>query len=265
MGTALAVTMDMLKVRTPDGEFVGLLDSDFSDIYLEYEKTAGKRNIIWKRRQLGVTTFAAAKGFLAVCNGMTGFTVVGGPHEADHYFSILEGFRDNLPSGIMPPFKWWNRQRRTFGFTNPSQFQVANREATGVGRGQMIDFLHFGEMAWWPLVDQRRAVQSLFPCLKKDSEVIIESTPPDQDGGTGVFAEIWHSAEEYGFVRHFFPWWKDKRFVAEAVDRKTLTRKEKDLVAEYGLTLEQIGWRRKATVNFGENEFKAQYAESEYL
>jgi hypothetical protein len=91
------------------------------------------------------------------------------------------------------------------------------------------------------------------------SELILESTP---DGVGGCFHEEWQKAGETGMVRHFFPWWMERRYRGEAVDEASLTGEESGLMSREGLDLEQIGFRRQIRANF-RGLARQEYAEDE--
>ena len=265
MGTATSLTLDMLKVMTPDKGLVSVAEGHWGEIYADYLKNAGNRNIVWKRRQLGMTTFALARGFLKAAEGKACIVVAQSRDSAEYMWRMVEVFLESLTQPL--PIKYMNRNRRSFSLDGCrlSQFQIVDSLNVGCTHGTMIDFVHFQEFAWWTVANQKRAWQSLAPCLLPTAEVMIESTPPDDD--SGMFHEIWNSASYYGFVRHFFPWWRDSRYVAEPVDPKSLKKAEKELIDDHGLTLEQIGWRRKQCDRFmelygSEKMFKMEYGES---
>jgi len=265
MGTATSLTLDMLKVMTPDKGLVSVGEGPWGEIYADYLKNAGNRNIVWKRRQLGMTTFSLARGFLKAAEGKTCIIVAHQFAGADYLWDMVETFIANLPAPL--PIKWKNSQKRCFGLDGrfPAQFQIGHLMMAGFGLGMNVDFVHLQEFAWWPRRDQERVWQALAPCLKPDAEVIIESAPKEEDNG--LFDEIWKGAPAYGFTRHFFPWWRDSRYVAEPVDPKSLKKAEKELIDDHGLTLEQIGWRRKQCDRFmelygSEKMFKMEYSES---
>lgn len=79
------------------------------------------------------------------------------------------------------------------------------------------------------------------------AELILESTP---DGVGGCFHEEWQKAGETGMVRHFFPWWMERRYRATAVDEASLTEEERGLMGRRQLDMEQIGYRRQIRANF---------------
>ena len=82
---------------------------------------------------------------------------------------------------------------------------------------------------------------------RRSGELILESTP---EGVGGCFHEEWRKADETGMVRHFFPWWMERRYRAEAVDEASLTEEERELMARHGLDLGQIGYRRRIRADF---------------
>jgi len=91
------------------------------------------------------------------------------------------------------------------------------------------------------------------------AELILESTP---DGVGGCFHEEWQKAGETGMVRHFFPWWMERRYRAEAVEEASLTEEELSLMARHRLDREQIGYRRQVRANF-RGLARQEYAEDE--
>jgi hypothetical protein len=91
------------------------------------------------------------------------------------------------------------------------------------------------------------------------AELILESTP---DGVGGCFYEEWQKAGEQGMVRHFFPWWMERRYRTQAVDEASLTDEERDLMAHRLLDLEQIGFRRQIRADF-RSLARQEYAESD--
>ena len=109
-----------------------------------------------------------------------------------------------------------------------------------------VQNLHCSELARWP-GDPAETLAGLRASLAPGGELIVESTP---DGAGGCFYEEWQKAAETGMVRHFFPWWMERRYRAKAVDAATLTEEERDLMARKRLDLEQIAYRRRIRADF---------------
>ena len=99
--------------------------------------------------------------------------------------------------------------------------------------------LHCSELARWP-GDPAETLAGLRAAMAPGAELILESTP---DGVGGCFHEEWQKAGETGMVRHFFPWWMERRYRTKAVDAITLSSEERDLIRRHGLDLEQIGYQ----------------------
>jgi hypothetical protein len=91
------------------------------------------------------------------------------------------------------------------------------------------------------------------------AELILESTP---DGVGGCFHEEWQKAAETGTVRHFFPWWMERRYRTTAVDEASLTEEEQGLRILHKLDMEQIGYRRQMRADF-RGLARQEYAEDE--
>jgi len=126
------------------------------------------------------------------------------------------------------------------------------------GRGLTVQNLHCSELARWP-GDPAETLAGLRAAMAPKAELILESTP---DGVGGCFHEEWQKAGETGMVRHFFPWWMERRYRAVAVDAATLTGEERDLMVRKRLDLEQIGYRRQIRADF-RGLARQEYAEDE--
>jgi hypothetical protein len=69
--------------------------------------------------------------------------------------------------------------------------------------------------------------------------MVIESTP---NGAYGCFYEEWQLAVGRGTVQHFYPWWLEEGYVSTAA--VGLRDEEISLIADQGLSLAQVGFRR---------------------
>jgi hypothetical protein len=109
-----------------------------------------------------------------------------------------------------------------------------------------VQNLHCSELARWP-GDPAETLAGLRAAMAPGAELILESTP---EGVGGCFYEEWQKANEQGMVRHFFPWWMERKYRTKAVDEASLTDEERDLMAHKLLDLEQIGFRRQIRADF---------------
>ena len=249
----------LLKVRTRAGRTAALRANAAQR---EFERRRGGHNIILKARQMGLTTWAAARFFLRTITrpGTLTLQVAHTQESAEEIFRIVHRFLDCLPEELRAgPLRTSRDNTRQIEFAEiDSQYRVVTAGDRNAGRGLTVQNLHCSELARWP-GDPAEILAGLRAALAPGAEMILESTP---DGVGGCFYEEWQKAAETGMVRHFFPWWMEPRYRAGAVPREDLTEEERELVARHGLTLEQIGFRRQVRANF-RGLARQEYAEDE--
>ncbi len=232
----------LLKIRVKRG---GVKYLSLNRAQREYSARCGKRNIVLKARQVGITTYIAARYFIQTITKPGTLTVqVAHSEESAHaLFHIVHRFWENLPSGRLQRALVKSRSNlRQIVFPKlDSEYRVETAEENA-GRGMTIHNLHCSEVSRWP----RGGVEtlaSLRAAVVPDGEVVLESTA---NGAVGIFYDEWKKAAENGYRQHFFPWWYEPTY-AEEVKPGTVgapTDEEKDLVARHGLTEGQIAWRR---------------------
>jgi hypothetical protein len=257
VGTALAV--QLLRVRTREGR-TAVLKANAAQRAFELRR--GERNIVLKARQMGMTTWAAARFFLKTIThpGTLTLEVAHTQESAEEIFRIVHRFLDLLPEPLREgPLKTSRANVRQIVFPEiDSQYRVVSAGDRNAGRGLTVQNLHCSELARWP-GDPREILAGLQAAMTPGAELILESTP---DGVGGCFHEEWQKAQETGMVRHFFPWWMERRYRAEAVDEASLTDEERELIDRHKLDRRQIGYRRRIRANF-RGLAKQEYAEDE--
>jgi hypothetical protein len=212
----------------------------------EYFRNSGKRNIVLKARQLGLTTCVAARFFIRTITqpGTTTVQVAHNQEAAEEIFKIVHRFWENLPEKMQEGALVRSRASiRQIAFPRlDSEYRVATAADPNAGRGMTIHNLHCSEVARWPR-DGAETLASLRAAVPEQGEIVLESTP---NGAGGIFYEEWQRAEETGYKRHFFPWWYEYEYRAEQGEFEVhpLTGEEEELVKRVGLTEGQIAWRR---------------------
>jgi hypothetical protein len=212
----------------------------------EFAKACTHRNIVLKARQLGITTYVAARFFVQTITGPGTMTVqvAHDQESAEEIFKIVHRFWENLPNAMKRGALTRSRANvRQMVFPRlDSEYRVATAADVNAGRGLTIHNLHCSEVARW-LRDPAEALASLRAAVPADGDIVLESTP---NGAGGVFYEEWQHANETGYVQHFFPWWYDDEYRDEAGARKVrpLSPEEEELVRRAGLSNEQLAWRR---------------------
>lgn len=226
VGTVLAERL--LLVRTREG-WTAPLKANAAQ--RAFERRRGERNIVLKARQMGLTTWAAARFFLKTITqpGTLTLQVAHTQEAAEEIFRIVFRFLDWLPEELREgPLKTSRANVRQIVFPEmDSQYRVVTAGDRNAGRGLTVQNLHCSELARWP-GDPGETLAGLRASMAPGAELILESTP---DGVGGCFHEEWQKARETGMVRHFFPWWMERRYRATAVDEASLTDEERELMA----------------------------------
>ena len=233
----------LLKVRN---KARGLVFLQPNRAQREFARTCTHRNIVLKARQLGITTYVAARFFVQTITrpGTMTVQVAHDQESAEEIFKIVHRFWENLPESMKRGALVRSRANvRQMVFPRiDSEYRVATAADVNAGRGLTIHNLHCSEVARW-LRDPGEALASLRAGVPSDGEIVLESTP---NGAGGVFYEEWQHANETGFTRHFFPWWYDDEYRDKSVSVRIepLSTEEAELVRRAGLTPAQIAWRR---------------------
>lgn len=241
----------LLKVRGKDGRLRALKPNA---VQRQYELRRGAGNIVLKARQMGMTTWIAGRFLLKTMTqpGTLTLQVAQTQETAETLLRIAHRFVEHLPEclrdGVLRTSK--SNVRQIVFPEIDSEFRVVSASDRNAGRGMTVQNLHCSEVAFWG-EGAAEVLAGLRGGLAPGGELVLESTP----WGVGdCFYEEWMAAGgEGGLVKHFFPWWWEKGYVGAAVEAETLKEEEKRLMAEHGLTLEQIGYRRLMRTGFKEN------------
>jgi hypothetical protein len=237
----------LLVVRTRDGR-PGKLKANKVQRAFEYQR--GQRNIVLKARQMGLTTWVAARFFLKTITqpGTLTLEVAHTQEAAEEIFRIVHRFLDWLPDGLrVGPLKTGRANVRQIVFPKmDAEYRVVSAADRNAGRGLTVQNLHCSELARWP-GGAADILAGLRAAMAPGAELILESTP---QGVGGCFYEEWRKAGETATVRHFYPWWMEPRYKSEAVDEASLTDEERLLMMRDGLKLAQIAYRRRIRADF---------------
>jgi hypothetical protein len=236
-----------IKVRNRTGEIVALAANPAQRAF---EDARGQRNIVLKARQMGITTWVAARFFMKTitAKGVLTVQVAHTREAAEGIFRMVQRFWEHLPD------EWregpLRRSRANVGqmcFPElDSEFRIISAGDPGAGRGLSIQNLHLSEVSRWP-GDAKETLAGLRAALAPSGEMVIESTP---NGAGGCFYDEWNRANVNGTIQHFFPWWLEPAYVSIAVTDKEFTDEERALVAKHNLSPEQIGFRRSLESSF---------------
>ena len=240
---------NLLYIRDKQGRLVPLVPNRAQR---EYSRTCRANNIVLKARQMGTTTWIAARFFVATITRRGTLTVLVAHDQASaqQIFRIVHRFWANLPEWLRNGAL--RRSRANVGqmvFSRlDSEYRVETAADPDAGRGLTIQNLHASEVARWPR-DANATLASLRAAVPPRGEVVLESTAR---GAGGCFYEEWMAAHETGYTRHFLPWWWEEAYVSAKVENATIemSAEEIDLIKVHGLCAEQILYRRKIWANF---------------
>src|SRR4029077_2574744 len=133
--------------------------------------------IILKARQLGVSTYIAAR-FYRATTGRPGLkTIIIGPERraSSNLFQIVKRLHEGLPDDLRPSVGTSNAEELSFDGLD-SGYLVSVATGEGAGRSATAQFLHASEAAFWPdLPLQMASLLQTVPDID-GTEVIIEST-----------------------------------------------------------------------------------------
>jgi len=239
--------IESLTVRNKSGRLVALVPNP---VQRTYAKNCGRRNIVLKARQLGMTTYIAARFFVSTITqpGTLSVQVAHDQDSAEEIFRIVHRFLENLPERLHRGALTTSRANvRQLVFPRlDSEYRVETAADPNAGRGLTIQNLHCSEVARWT-GQPDETLASLRAAVPPGAEVVLESTP---NGAGGCFYQEWQNAEYTGYTRHFFPWWREPRYARKGTEALPLTEEERELVAAHGLTNAQIAFRRQIRANF---------------
>jgi len=238
----------LLKVRSKRKGLVRLIPNRAQ---MEYARRCTRRNIVLKARQLGITTYIAARYFVQTITqpGTMTVQVAHNQESAEEIFKIVHRFLENLPEATQKGALITSRANvRQIVFPHlDSEYRVETADENA-GRGLTIHHLHCSEVARWSR-GGIEALASLRAAVPNDGDIALESTP---NGAGGVFYEEWQRADETGYTKHFFPWWYAQEYQGDLtkLDVGPLTDEEQELVSKHKLTDAQIAFRRTKKAQF---------------
>ena len=127
---------ELLNVRSKTKHLVHLKPNRAQ---LEYSRNCTKRNIVLKARQLGMTTYIAARFFIHTITqpGTTAVQVAHSQESAEEIFKIVHRFWENLPEQMQRGALMTSRSNvRQIVFQRlDSEYRVATAADPNAGRG----------------------------------------------------------------------------------------------------------------------------------
>lgn len=249
---------EYVKIRNKNSNIIPL---KFNEPQLRYYnvikelKKQGKpvRIIILKARQMGFSTATEGIFFKETVTKPNINTVIVAHTEEStaNLFEMSKLMYDQLPEAMKPEKKKSNAKELVFdkedGTGLKSKIKCFTAGGKGIGRSNTINKLHISELAFWT-GDKKKTLVGLLQAVPNtpDTTVIIESTA----NGFEYYKELWDDAVagKNDFIPLFIGWNELQEYQMPYTGFE-LTKEEKQLQKLYGLTLEQLTWRRWCIAN----------------
>jgi hypothetical protein len=211
------------------------------------------RVVILKARQLGISTYIAARLFHRTIHNPGLRTIIIG-HEkraSSNLFQIVKRYYDNMDETIRPSIGISNAEELVFDKID-SGYIVTVATNEGTGRSATAQMLHASEVAFWAdLPSQMASLMQTVPDVD-GTEIILETTA----NGFNDFQALWRKAEagESEFMPVFLRWSIDPGYRREVDDDFEMDSDERALADLHKLDKEQIAWRRAKISQLGSAE-----------
>lgn len=239
------------------------------------------RYIILKARQLGMSTFT--EGYIfhdTITRPLVNSLIIAHEEKATtNLFNMSKLFYDELPMALKPMTKYNNGKELIFEnptndaeekLRNPglrSKITLATAGTSDTGRSGTFHNVHVSEIAFFP--NPENTMLALMQCVPDEPNtfVCLESTA---NGIGGYFYDMWYAAVngENDFTPIFFAWFDEplyksefesedirEAFISEIetlipdVEGNLIHTDEWFLKEQFGLSYEQLYWRKKTIAN----------------
>lgn len=256
---------EFLRIRTKSGAIVPLVfnraQRHIHERLEEQKAKTGKvRAMILKGRQQGCSTYIGGR-FYHRCSrngGLRTFILTHEDQATQNLFEMVCRFHENLPKKMRPSTGIANAKELVFDQLD-SGYKIGTAYTTGVGRSSTLQLFHGSEVAHWRNADIHAAgVLQAIP-HEPGTEAVLESTAA---GVGNWYHRKWTEAEagHNEYITIFTPWfWSDEYAVPVGPDF-TLDVEEREHAEMYGLSNEQMAWRRSKLIELGDPLlFKQEY------
>lgn len=238
-----------LKIRTKSGK-VEPFRLNKAQRYIherleEQKANTGKvRALILKGRQQGCSTYVGARFYHRATwtKGLRTFILTHEDQATQNLFEMVNRYHEHCPEFVRPSTGAANAKELFFDRLD-SGYKVGTAGTKGVGRSSTIQQFHGSEVAFWPHAEAHAAGVLQAVPDEDGTEVILESTA---NGVGNLYHQKWQDAERGigDFIAIFVPWYWQEEYRKDVPQGFVLDAEELEYAELYGLSPEQMAWRR---------------------
>ena len=222
--------------------------------------TGRVRALILKGRQQGCSTYVGARYYQRTtwAKGIRTFILTHEDQATQNLFEMVNRYHEHCPMFVRPSTGAANAKELFFDKLD-SGYKVGTAGTKGVGRSSTIQLFHGSEVAFWPHAETHAAGVLQAVPDEDGTEVILESTA---NGVGNLFHQKWTDAERGvgDFIAVFVPWFWQEEYQKSVPEGFEMSEEDRQYAETYGLTLEQMAWRRNKIAELKDASlFKQEY------
>lgn len=238
-----------LKIRTKQG---GLAPFVFNHgqrvlhekIQRQLDDTGKVRMIVLKARQVGISTYTAARYFEKALREYDRkvFILTHLAQSTDALFNIVRTFQANMP--FITDTNTLSKTSLSLADTR-SEYAVGTARSQAVGRGMTIQMFHGSELGFWENAEENAAaIMQAVPNVD-GSEIILESTANGVGNAFHTMAMEAIHDKDSPFQLCFLPWYIHEEYTlpTDSIEYR-LDDKEIEIKRAFNLSDGQLLWRR---------------------
>ena len=256
-----------LKIITKAGGALSPLEINYAQRYVhqrleKQKRVTGKvRALLLKGRQQGMSTYTEARFFHQniFLSGRNTIIMAHLSTASASIYKMVRRFYDSLSDPFKPSLGSSSWQTLEF-IKHKNIYQVLTAGSGDAGRGSTTHSLHGSEVAMWENAQDIVAGVMQSVSSEPGTEIILESTGK----AATWYHDFWNKAVagETEYLPIFVPWfWQPEYAVADCHMPKDfeLTEEEAELGNLWGLSSNQLMWRREKVAVLGQDLFKQEY------
>lgn len=247
-----------LRIRSKSGAIEPLILNRaqrhiHDQIEMQKGQTGKVRALILKGRQQGCSTYVGGRFYHRTSHsfGIQTFILTHALDATQNLYKMAQRYYHNTPILVKPTVSTNNSKELIFGGLD-SGYKVGTAENKAVGRSSTIQLFHGSEVAFWNNCEEHaKGVLQAIPD-EVNTEVILESTA---NGVGNYFHQAWQKAEAglSEYIAIFVPWFWQEEYRRDAPQDFEAIPEELVLIEQYGLTHEQLEWRRNKIIELSVN------------